>query len=177
MQPAGVEQGLQLGEDVVEDDLIANAHHALQLVVDRPRELCGAFHDRVHVRDLVRTVGDEGRGERPARGVAARGGLVVPAIGIATASTVATTADGGFVVAGQALEDLRTRRGRVWRFDGAGRAVWQQAYGDGEPLVRGVAALPDGGAVVVGATQASGATLRPRIFGVDRQGAQRWTAR
>lgn len=108
---------------------------------------------------------------------AIRSSQVLPAIGIAAASTVAATADGGFVVAGQALEDLRTRRARVWRFDGAGKALWQQAYGDSESLVRGVAATPDGGAVVVGATQASGATLRPWIFGLDRQGAQRWTAR
>jgi hypothetical protein len=49
----------KLGKHVVEDDLIADAHHALQLVVDRPRELRGAFHDRVHVRDLLGAVGDE----------------------------------------------------------------------------------------------------------------------
>jgi DNA-binding beta-propeller fold protein YncE len=97
--------------------------------------------------------------------------------GIAAARAVAATADGGFVVAGESLEESRSRRGRVWRFDGAGKLLWQAGYGDGESQVRGVVATPDGGAVVVGATQASGATLRPWIFSVDRLGAQRWTAR
>ena len=106
---------------------------------------------------------------------AIRSSQVVPATGVDAARAVAATADGGFVVAGGSLEALRGRRGRVWRFDGAGKQLWQQAYGDREALVRGVAATPDGGAVVVGATQAIGAMLQPWIFGVDRQGAQRWT--
>jgi len=97
--------------------------------------------------------------------------------GIDAARAVTATADGGFVVAGESFDQLRGRRGHVWRFDGTVTLLWEQAYGDGESLVRGVAATPDGDAVVVGATQASGSPLRPWTFDVDPKGAPRWTVR
>ncbi len=111
---------------------------------------------------------------------AVRSSQVVPATettGIAAARAVTATADGGFVVTGELFDQLRGRRGRAWRFDGAGTLLWQEAYGDAESLVRGVAVTPDGGAVVVGATQVGGSTMRPWIFGTDAKGALRWTAR
>jgi len=113
-------------------------------------------------------------------GGAIRGSQVVPATGttgIDAARAVAAAADGGFVVAGESFDPLHGRRGRAWRFDGAGTLLWQEAYGDAESLVRGVAVTPDGGAVVVGATQVGGSTMRPWIFGTDAKGAPRWTTR
>lgn len=91
------------------------------------------------------------------------------------ARAVAATGDGGFVVAGSSFEPPRGRRAVVWRFDAAGKLLWQQVHGASDAFARGVAATPDGGAVVVGATQAPGARLRAWIAGLDRLGAERWT--
>jgi hypothetical protein len=113
-------------------------------------------------------------------GGAIRSSQVVPAAGATgsdAARAVTATADGGFVVAGESFDLLRGRRGQAWRFDGAGKLLWRQAYGDGEALVRGVAATPDGGALIVGASQAPGTPLRPWIFEIDPAGAARWTVR
>ena len=92
------------------------------------------------------------------------------------ARAVTAIGDGGFVVAGSSFEAPRGRRAVVWRFDASGRLVWRETYGATDSFARGVAATPDGGAVVVGATQAPGARLRAWIAGLDRLGAQRWTA-
>jgi outer membrane protein assembly factor BamB len=96
-----------------------------------------------------------------------------PPARIGAARAVAATGDGGFVVAGEALDDIQGRRGQVWRFDSAGRLLWHRPYGDAESLVRGIAAMPDGGAIVVGATQPNGSPLRPWIFRIDPQGVPR----
>jgi outer membrane protein assembly factor BamB len=108
---------------------------------------------------------------------AVRSSQVIPTTRIASARAVAATGDGGFVVAGESLEDPRGRRAAVWRFDAAGIARWQHTYGDGEALVRGVAVTPDGGAVIVGAIQAGEAPQRAWVFEIDPQGAARWTVR
>jgi hypothetical protein len=108
-------------------------------------------------------------------GGAIRSSQVLPAKDSDAARAVATTADGGFVVAGTSFEAPHGRRAAVWRFDGASQLLWQQTYGGGS-FARGVAAALDGGAVVVGATQPAGARLRSWIAGIDRVGAPRWTA-
>jgi len=100
----------------------------------------------------------------------------------ASATAVAATSDGGFVVGGGSSDDSRGQRGRVWRFDKAGKLLWQQAYGDGETQMGGVVARPLGGAIITGSTQEHGGAdplspLRPWIFEIDAQGVQRWTAR
>jgi hypothetical protein len=105
-----------------------------------------------------------------------RSNEVLPGGSGEAARAVATTSDGGFVVAGSSFEAPRGRRAVVWRFDAAGKLLWQQTYGTNDAFARGVAATPDGGAVVVGATQVPGARLHASIAGLDRLGAQRWTA-
>lgn len=107
---------------------------------------------------------------------AIRSSQVLLGAAMESARAVAAAADGSLLVAGESLDPLAGRRGRVWRLDAAGKLVWQKTYGDRESLVRGIAAIPEGGAVVVGANQAIGATLRPWIFAIDAQGAPRWTA-
>lgn len=108
-------------------------------------------------------------------GGAIRSTELVPGKSTDAAHAVAATSDGGFVVAGTSHDDLRGRRATAWRFDGAGRLVWHQAYGSTESFARGVAATAEGGAVVVGATQAAGAKLRPWVIAIDHTGAERWT--
>lgn len=107
---------------------------------------------------------------------AVRSSEVLAGSGGEAARAVAASGDGGFLAAGSSFDAPRGRRAVVWRFDAAARQVWRQTYGGGDSSASGVAATPDGGAVVVGSIQAPGARLRAWIAGLDRLGAERWTA-
>jgi hypothetical protein len=98
---------------------------------------------------------------------------IVPGAASTTATAIAATGDGGFVVAGTTMDAELRRRGALWRFDPAGKLVWQQAYGQRDGFLRGVAVTPDSGAIVVGAAQTANQPLEPWLFAVDPQGAQR----
>lgn len=100
---------------------------------------------------------------------------VLPAKGSDAVHAVAATGDGGFVVAGSSFEAPQDRRAVVWRFGGASQLLWRQAYGSGA-FARGLVGTPDGGVIVVGAVQPAGSRLRALVVGIDRLGAQRWTA-
>jgi hypothetical protein len=91
-----------------------------------------------------------------------------------SATAVAAMLDGGFVVAGTAMDVQLSRRGALWRFDPAGKLIWQQTYGRRDGFVRGIAVTPDGGAIIVGAAQTAPQPLEPWLFAVDAQGVQRF---
>jgi outer membrane protein assembly factor BamB len=98
---------------------------------------------------------------------------IVPGAASTSATAVAATADGGFIVAGTTMDAQFHKRGALWRFDPTGKLMWQQTYGQRDGFLRGVAVTPDGGAIVVGAAQTANQPLVPWLFAVDPQGAQR----
>lgn len=88
---------------------------------------------------------------------------------------VASTRDGGFVIAGTSYDDSRKKSVWIRRYDADARRIWQRMYDQGNQIrLKSMTLSKDGGLVVAGSAVERGRRFKTWIMKLSADGQETW---